>query len=102
MTETPQEEQLITSDFQRYMENNPEMSEQIMKIVSTLYNKPMKVSQVQQYLRDMFAVEEVNPDLEDSLRQENSELYDEIFDLQDRVVELEKELEDAREENEGL
>ena len=50
----------------------------------------------------MFNVEKINPELEESLRQENAELYDEIFDMQDQVLELEKTLEEAKEENEGL
>lgn len=90
------------SDFQRYIENNPEVATQIMRILSNLYNRPMKISQVQPYLQRMFKVESINPELEDELRNENMELRDQIFDLQDRVLELEKELEEAREENEGL
>ena len=40
------EEAPPVSDFMRYLENNPEMSNEIMKMVSTLYNTPMKISQV--------------------------------------------------------
>ena len=40
----------VVSDFQKYMENNPDMANEIMKIVSTLYNTPMKISQVQPFL----------------------------------------------------
>lgn len=73
-----------------------------MRILSNLYNRPMKISQVQPYLRQMFKVESIDPELEDELRAQNMELRDQIYDLQDRVVELEKQLEEAREENEGL
>ena len=64
------------SDFQKYMENNPDMANEIMKIVTTLYNTPMKISQVQPFLQQMYNVEKINPELEESLRQENAELYD--------------------------
>jgi len=58
----------------------------------------MKISEVQPYLREMFKVEAVDPSLKDQLREENSALYDEIFDLQDRVLVLEKELAEIRED----
>ena len=90
------------SDFHRYLINNPEMAQQIMTMLATLYNKPMKISQVQPYLRELYGVQMHPHGLEDKLRQENMDLYDQIFDLQDRVTQLEKELEEAKEENEGL
>ena len=60
----------------------------------------MKISQVQPFLQEMFAVEKTDPTLGDSLRQENAGLYDEIFDLQEQLTDLEKELQEAKEENE--
>ena len=68
------------SSFQRYVEN-PEVANQLMRILSNLYNRPMKISQVQPYLKEMFKVEEINPDLEDALRNENAGLSETIFDL---------------------
>ena len=38
------------SDFLRYIQDHPEASEQMMDILSQLYNHPMKVSQIQPYL----------------------------------------------------
>jgi hypothetical protein len=35
-----------TSDFRKYMESNPDVSEQMMKILTTLYNNPMKEKEV--------------------------------------------------------
>ena len=32
------------TEFQRYFENNPDASQQIMLIISKLYNNPMKIS----------------------------------------------------------
>ena len=73
-----------------------------MKIYANLYNTPMKPSQVQPYLQEMFNVQKHDPNLQDQLRSENLDLYDTIFDLQEQVTTMEKELEELKEENEGL
>jgi uncharacterized protein YneF (UPF0154 family) len=40
------------SDFKKYLIRNPQFSEELMKIMVTLYNNPMKQSKIQDYLRE--------------------------------------------------
>lgn len=49
VTEAKVEERNL-SDFQRYIEENPQAAEKIMNILTNLYNNPMKVSYVQPHL----------------------------------------------------
>ena len=60
-----------TSEFMKYMSTNPEVSEQMMKILTTLYNNPMKVSEVQPFLQQMYGIEQYDPAQEDTIRGEN-------------------------------
>ena len=96
------EQETSQSDFLKYIQNTPEMSQHLMSILSNLYTRPMKVSQVQTYLQEMFNITIQDPSIADEIREENLELYDRIFDLQDQADKLEKELEEAKEENEGI
>ena len=41
------------SEFKKYMETHPEGAEEIMKILVSLYNNPMKQSQIQPYLKEL-------------------------------------------------
>ena len=50
------------------MEANPEMGEEMMKILATLYNNPMKVSQVPEHLEKMAGVEKKEEGLSDQLK----------------------------------
>jgi len=61
----------VSTEFQRYMHDNPEAAQQLGKIISTLYSNPMKQSQVQPFLKQMFGIQEVDPSKTDALRKEN-------------------------------
>ena len=69
------------SEFMKYMADNSECSEQIMRIMTTLYNNPMKISEVQPFLQQMYGIEQYDPAQEDTIRTDNQELQNEIFDL---------------------
>jgi|TARA_B110000305_G_C18831159_1_gene355792 hypothetical protein len=63
------------------LEAHPEIGEEVMKILATLYNNPMKVSQVPEFVEKMAGVEKKEEGLADQLKGENSGLQMEIFDL---------------------
>ena len=58
----------------------------------------MKLSQVQPFLSELLGIEPKDPSQESILRQENMALRNEIFDLQDTLIALEKEYEEIKEE----
>ena len=56
VTEPKVEPEKELSDFQRYIEQNPQAAEKLMEIMVNLYNYPMKVSQVQPHLHQMLNI----------------------------------------------
>lgn len=89
-----------SSDFKKYLESNPQFSEELMKIMVTLYNNPMKQSKIQDYLNEFMQIEKVDPAMASQLRKENESIQIEIFDLQDQLLALEKEYEEIKEDEE--
>jgi hypothetical protein len=71
-----------------------------MKIMVTMYNNPLKQSQIQDYLREFMQIEKVDPAMATQLRRENEKIQIEIFDLQDTLLTLEKEYEEIKEDEE--
>ena len=63
-----------------------------------MYNNPKKNSEVPQQVQDMFGNQSFPKDMSDKLRNENLNLQNEIFDLQDQLLTMEKEYEDIKEE----
>jgi uncharacterized protein YlxW (UPF0749 family) len=88
------------SEFKQYLMANPQFSEELVKILVKLYNHPLKQSQTQDYLKKMMNIEKVDPNKAAQLRAENEKLRNEIYDLNDELIVLEKELEDIKEEEE--
>ena len=43
--------EIEASEFEKYLANNPELGQEMMKVVVQLYNNPMKVSEVQPYIK---------------------------------------------------
>ena len=41
-----QVEEVEVSEFEKYLKSNPELGQEMMKIVVHLYNNPMKLTQV--------------------------------------------------------
>ena len=71
-----------------------------MKILVTLYNNPMKQSEIQPYLKDLMKLQEVKDGQAASLKEENARLQVEIFDMQDQLLAMEKEYEEIKEDEE--
>ena len=46
--------QVEASEFQKYLAANPELGQEMMKIIVELFNKPMKESEVQPHIKQMF------------------------------------------------
>eukprot|EP00347_Sterkiella_histriomuscorum_P018006 403347144 len=78
------------------MENNPQMLDQMMRIIVNLYTDPKKISETQEHVRKMLSVPEAEDPQE--LIEENKQLKREIFDLQDQLVAFEEELDAIKEE----
>ena len=88
------------SDFKKYLEQHPEGPEELMKILVSLYNNPMKQSQIQPYLKELMKVQEADEEQAAALKEENARLQVEIYDMQDQLLALEKEYEEIKEEEE--
>jgi hypothetical protein len=71
-----------------------------MKILVTLYNNPMKQSEIQPYLKELMKLQEVKDGQAASLKEENARLQVEIFDMQDQLLAMEKEYEEIKEDEE--
>lgn len=69
-----------------------------MKVLASIYNTPMKLTQVPNYVEKHFAKEKVREDMSQELKSENVMLQNEIFDLQDTLLALEKEYDEIKEE----
>ena len=54
-----------------------------MTILATLYNTPMKVSEVQPYLQNMHGIETRDNNLSSDLKRTNDRLQIEIYNLAD-------------------
>ena len=91
--------QVEASEFQKYLQQHPDFGKELMKIVVELYNQPTKQSQVQAQIQKMFDIEKKDASMADQLRQENYELSNEIFDMQDELLALEKEYEEIKEDD---
>ena len=86
------------SDFHKYLQQNPDGIDYFMKVLASLYNAPMKLNQVPNYVEKHFAKEKVSEDMSQQLKSENIKLQNEIFDLQDTLLALEKEYDEIKEE----
>lgn len=71
-----------------------------MKIMVAMYNNPMKQSQIQDHLREIMQIEKVDPNMANELRAENEQLRNEIYDMNDELLILEKEYEEIKEDEE--
>ena len=71
-----------------------------MKIMVTMYNTPVKPSQIQEQLREIMQIEKVDPAMASQLRKENEQLRNEIYDMNDELLALEKEYEEIKEDEE--
>lgn len=71
-----------------------------MKILVSLYNNPMKQSEIQPYLKDLMKLQEVKDGQAAALKEENARLQVEIFDMQDQLLAMEKEYEEIKEDEE--
>jgi predicted RNase H-like nuclease (RuvC/YqgF family) len=91
---------LESSEFKKYLEANPQFSEELMSIMVTMYNNPMKESQIQDQLKQIMSIEKVDPEMATQLRAENEQLRNEIYDMNDELVALEKEYEEIKEDEE--
>jgi hypothetical protein len=74
------------------------MAEEIMKIIVSQYNNPKKVSEVQDGIRAAYDIKAQDPSLAESLRADNLQLQVEIYDMQDQILEMEKEYEEIKED----
>lgn len=74
-------EELVVSDLQRFMSQNPNMAEELMKIMVSQFNNPTKISLVQSSIQQQFNIECRDTSLADSLRAENLDLQTEIYDM---------------------
>ena len=89
----------VKSELQRYLESNPQLGGEIARILVTLYQDPPKVSSVRQTIQDMLQIEPKDPSIADDLRGENYTLQKEIFEMQDKLLVLEKEWDEIKEED---
>ena len=71
---TTELDEQVQSDLQRYMSQNPEMADELMKIIVQQYNNPKKISEVQNGIRESYEITEQDPSLAESLRAENLQL----------------------------
>ena len=71
-----------------------------MSIMVTMYNTPVKPSQIQDQLKQIMNIEKVDPDMATQLRAENEQLRNEIYDMNDELLALEKEYEEIKEDEE--
>jgi adenine C2-methylase RlmN of 23S rRNA A2503 and tRNA A37 len=71
-----------------------------MKIMVTMYSNPVKQSQIQEHLREIMQIEKVDPNMATELRAENEKLRNEIYDMNDDLLALEKEYEEIKEDEE--
>lgn len=77
VTEDEGNQEVVQSDaseFQKYLMTHPELGHRMAELVVKLYNKPMKLSQVQPYIEEMMEIERHDTSLADQLRQENCDL----------------------------
>ena len=66
----------------------------------TMYNTPVKPSQIQDQLKQIMSIEKVDPEMATQLRAENEQLRNEIYDMNDELLALEKEYEEIKEDEE--
>ena len=86
------------SPFHQYLIENPEMGNELARILVNLYHDPPKGSEVQQRVKELLAIEPMDASLIPQLKQENKALQHEIFDHYDEIIALEKEVEEMKEE----
>lgn len=65
-----------------------------------MYSNPVKQSQIQEHLREIMQIEKVDPNMATELRAENEKLRNEIYDMNDDLLALEKEYEEIKEDEE--
>ena len=71
---TQELQEQVVSDLQRYMTQNPQLAEELMKVIVSQYNNPKKISQVQEGIRQMYDIKTHDTSVADGLRSENKAL----------------------------
>ena len=64
----------VRSDFEKYLNKNGELGQQMAKILVTLYNQQVKPEDVKPTLKAMFDIQDVDMDAINQMKQENLEL----------------------------